>query len=698
MEYACTQEENEVFQENAAVAMLSRTLEASDTGTTVRLWAKQAAETRLQFRYSGGNCTIRGVTVTPTRAYAGTALIKLLLGFALLDGAVLAAAGVIPLGRLSRQDRGIGLALGALLLFMCVPLFRQGLFFGHDLRFHLTRIEGVAGALAAGELPARIYPNLLQGQGYANGIFYGDIFLYFPAALYLAGFSLQACCRVYVVLVNAATVLIAFRCFARMAQDRLLGLLGAVLYSLSQYYFMTQYVNAAMGQYTAMAFLPLVLYTLWMAFTRPADSPGYRSLWLPGALGCTGLALSHVLTCAMAALIAGLACLLCLRRVLRGQTLLLLAKLAAVTLLLCLWFLVPFADYMLTDTFRVTVEGHDIWNTLSHSLQPLQLFDIFGRSGGGSAVLHDGLLEETVYSPGAALLLGALVLPVLWLDPAFRPGPNAKGGLFLAGLGALTLWMTTTLFPWYGLCRLLPPLESFVSTMQFPWRFMAIAQLLLAAAAVLGLKELQAREKRVFRAVSLCLCFLAVVCIGAFDADLYRNKWSETIYEMSDIGARTDHTPFTKALVQISNAEYLPAGMDMDEVWLLTEPEYDGDTVTLTDYEKQGLTVRFTAQNSAGEPGTVTVPLIGYKGYRAWADGQELPVTRSEKGQVSLQLPAGFHGKVLVRFAEPLYWRGAEAVSLCTAAWLCGLALYRKMQQHRRKKNEKPALPGECRV
>ena len=107
------------------------------------------------------------------------------------------------------------------------------------------------------------------------------------------------------------------------------------------------------------------------------------------------------------------------------------------------------------------------------------------------------------------------------------------------------------------------------------------------------------------------------------------------------------------------------------------------DSVTVTDYVKTGVTAHFTAENHTETEQSMIVPLVGYRDYRASANGQALPLTRAENGQLLLTLPAGFTGSVCVSFTEPLFWRGAEAVSALSLAGLCAVGLVRRMRRQK---------------
>ena len=664
--YSSSLEGAKVFQDNDYIVMNQQELEASDTYASFSLWAKGNTATSFKFSYNGGTRTISQFTLTPTHAYARVSSIGLFLLFALLDCFLLLRMKALPICRCETKQKLIYAGLAALILFLCLPLFSGFLFVGYDLHFHLSRIEGIAAGLASGQFPVKIYPNLLQGQGYANGVFYGDLLLYIPAILRLVGFSLQSSYRIYIALVNIATVLVSYWCFTKMFGSRLIGLLGSALYSLSLYRYMCIYNRAAVGEYSAMIFLPLIFYSLWGIFSLSIDSSSYKKLWIPGVIGYSGLIQTHILTCGMAAIFTILACLIFIRRVFRRESFLVLVKIVLYTALANLWFLIPFADYTLGGSFRLAASGHDIWNSLANSAEPLQVFDLFVRSTGGSSMLWDGIQDDACISVGAALLLGSLILPLLWLDPKFKSYTAPANGVGKVGFvfGLLALAMATTLFPWYSICTLISPIKSFISTMQFTWRFLSLAGLFLAVCCSAGLYLLQRKNKQVFYiAVSIVGCF-ALFTSAYFCHDLYQNKYSDVYYDFSDVMTHTDHTPFQKQLVQLSGAEYLPAESDLDEVWLLNTPTYDADSLTITDYVKSGLRISFHAENHTSQPQDLTVPFLSYNGYRAYAAGQELNISRSAKGQVQLALPANFSGLVTVFFQEPVLWRISEGISL----------------------------------
>ena len=132
--------------------------------------------------------------------------------------------------------------------------------------------------------------------------------------------------------------------------------------------------------------------------------------------------------------------------------------------------------------------------------------------------------------------------------------------------------------------------------------------------------------------------------------------------------------------------EYLPAGTEKTDFGGPRTIEADG--VTLTDSSLSGLTATFTCQSTDG--GTVTVPILYYPYYQAGDEaGNALTVTQDpESKMVRVDVPAGYSGTIRVSYAEPWFWRAAEAVSLLTLAGLIALGVYRR-------KNTRTPVPAK---
>ena len=191
------------------------------------------------------------------------------------------------------------LGLLAAALLACGPFLSGGVWHGSDLGYHLRRIENIAMGLADGQFPVRIQSDWLLGNGYAVGVFYGDLLLYAPALLRLAGVPVTIAYDLYLFAVTLLTAWGGYYAARRLALPRAAAFGAAALYTLAAYRLCDVTDRAALGEYTALAFLPLAAAGFWR--TLHPDSAR-----LPGAallvLGLSGVLQSHLLSFEMTVL------------------------------------------------------------------------------------------------------------------------------------------------------------------------------------------------------------------------------------------------------------------------------------------------------------------------------------------------------------------------------------------------------------
>ena len=141
------------------------------------------------------------------------------------------------------------------IIAVSIPLMNDFLIRGHDIYFHLMRIEGLAQGMQNGQFPVKIQPVWYDDYGYAVSVFYGDLFVYLAAFLRLLGFSLQNAYKGYLVFCNMATLMIAGYSFGKIFRNPYIGAFGGFLYSMSAYRLVNLYTRGAVGEYTGMMFL-----------------------------------------------------------------------------------------------------------------------------------------------------------------------------------------------------------------------------------------------------------------------------------------------------------------------------------------------------------------------------------------------------------------------------------------------------------
>lgn len=170
---------------------------------TIEFWASRELENfELEFDFEDGYFFISRVEIRESRNWIIGIGILLLLLFLCMDCLYLFYAKFFyekwRHKLLDRKWTNQLLAYMLIVFFASLPLCSPYLFDGHDLPFHLLRIEGIREGIQSGHFPVRIQPNWLNGYGYGVSVFYGDILLYFPAILRIFGCSVQNAFKLFV--------------------------------------------------------------------------------------------------------------------------------------------------------------------------------------------------------------------------------------------------------------------------------------------------------------------------------------------------------------------------------------------------------------------------------------------------------------------------------------------------------------------
>lgn len=564
----------------------------------------------------------------------------------------------------SGSRKRIFLFLMLITFLASLPQLHTYLLGGADLTYHLQRIEGVKDGLLAGQFPVRLEPEWLYGHGYANGVFYCNALLYLPAFLRLAGFDVTISYQLFCIGLNFATAVIAWYCFGKIFRDDRIGLMCSALYTLSIIRIYKLFMVGAVGEGSALTFLPLVFYGMYRIFTENPEEEFYRTVWLPAAFGYAGLMQTHVLTCEMTAFVTILACAACVRRIFRPRVFVALVKGALGAAGLSLWYLVPFLDYFLTQDMHIRhVSGRTIQE---RGLYFGQLFVNSWSESAREALAEKGLADVDPVSPGWLCLLALAVFFLLWLCGRLRgahlqdrlrkcrlPGDICGTAKFSALAAVLLLFMTLRAFPWNRLQELGGVMASLVSSLQFPNRFMGWAMVFMIT--VLGFLLSLHRDQKAVLLTGVLLVAASVL--------------TSSVYMMSHADREEEHYHLYNeegmGCGYISGAEYLVEGTD-DLLLTFTGPTA-GEKVRIADYEKRYLHVKLSCVNESGGESYVELPILLYKGYQARAaSGERLAVVHGENHKLRVILPSGFDDTLDVRFVSPFYWRISELVTVLT--------------------------------
>lgn len=536
-------------------------------------------------------------------------------------------------------------AFWILVFLTMLPYLNSYLIIGHDLKFHLARINGITEGLRNGVFPVRINPIQSYGYGYASAILYPQVFLYPAALLHLSGMSLMNSYKVLVFLIQIGSIFSSGFSFARVFGSRKAGIMGAFLYVLSINRLGNMYIRGDLGEMLAMIFFPLAFYGIYEIVW------GDERKWLWESAAISGIFFSHILSTELVVIVTAVFCVIRAGRFVKEpKRIAALCKAAAVTVMICLWQIVPIITYAREN---LSVFGKaNIY--LPDRLLPLsEIFAVFSNSGAKSL----------------GIFLGAGALLYLLVSSYIRSKGNvshtAERWLRLGRTGLIaaliTLAMTLWIFPWQLLCRWIV-IDRMIKMLQFPWRLLAVSSFMLCVTCVAAVMLISINWKAYARPLTILICLCSVL------GSLY---FIEQSSGMEAIRNRADAE-------NINLTDYLYFYSGQSDA-LLRER---GNVITtggeglwrIADYKKQGTSLSAELFFQAGHTDSwVEVPLYYYPGYHASINGENALLEQGNDGVIRVLLPDGFEqGRLQVWFDDFPAWKAADGVSALSFCILAG--------------------------
>lgn len=610
---------------------------------SAHVWVEEPTGLQIGIHFCGGGyLDIKSIRLEQVANYTPVFFVVFL--FVMIDFLCWEAANVEKEERKRRNFVRGGIIL--ITLIASIPLMNRYLLTGYDQIFHLARIEGIAEGLCSGQFPVRIAPQWWNEYGYAHSVFYGDILLYFPAILLLLNYKLQTALKCYIAFINFLTAFLAYKSFMKIGKNEKIALLGSAFYSLTLFRLMQVHFNSAVGAYTAMAFLPLILAGIYCIKEKRG--------WVYLALGLTGCVDSHIMSCEMVGIFMILFFLVSAKWVCQKAVFLQLCKAGAATLLWNLWFLVPFLNLYMGD-YKVKETG----GFLKDIQQGGRSFEGWSRaviaSLNGSLKGRESLLVLGLFvgltSVCGLVFVGSTIVIKRREREIKQLIVNAGA---LAGFALMALFLCTQYFPYDFLCTKSKILATLIRSMQFPWRFYEMAAVFAVAAIVVGFVIWEKLGYSKFCMVMAGI--LGVVCL--VEVSFYYHRLLVDSPQMAQVG---EYYTLPKYM---ETTEYLPAAVET--LFEKSEPVTSGEEVEIADYKKEYTTIQVSCVNRSEQEAYMDVPLFFYPCYKAkdMETGEALALTYGENAKIRIMLPPGYQGMIKLEVNERKLWKMADLISL----------------------------------
>ena len=554
-----------------------------------------------------------------------------------------------------------------------LPYMICGIKSGHDFSWHFVRIEGLAEEIKNGQFPVYMQSSWLNGYGIPVSVYYGDFLLYIPALLRVAGFSFTLSYKAFVFTVNALTALLSYYSFLRIFKKKNIAYVLTFVYVCAPYRLIDIYVRFAVGEYSAIMFLPLVCCGFYEIV---AEKPGLKAEILLG-VGMAGIFASHSLSAEMIVIILIILCVILRKRILVWERIKSLLRAIVFFALSGAFYIVPFVDsYLCNDIAIRHYTENNVATIQSAGAQLGQYFSFFQDVFGvGGATLGEQLGDRMYLSIGLALML-VFVLAVFII--VLTKTKNNKLRLY-TGMTFLTLFMASNLFPWDALSYY-TPIGGFLAQIQFPWRYLECATMFSALS--LGEMMIMAENRNAVSAktylprqaallLGVLACLLTTIDVLWLNSN-YVSEGKDRAYVYNtaeiDIGAR-DFSHYMRYGSNINNLTY--------------EVEAENASCFVTD--RKGTSMALKAETYDKE-GHISVPIFNYKGYHVSDEyGREYNIFDGANKEICFTLEPNFSGDIFIYFDAPDYWIAASIVSALFAAVLILAYIKRKNKENFRR-------------
>lgn len=532
------------------------------------------------------------------------------------------------------------IVFGLLLIVNCRYLFTNGNFIlkADDIEYHINRIQGIADSIKGGYFPTFIHPNILNGFGYANTLFYQDLFLLVPALLVLIGCKSVFAYLLFVLAVCLIMCTLFYIFAKKFTQNKWSLVILTILFIFNQYLFMDIFYRGAIGEIVACLFVIVVFLGLYNLKKENFSKP-----WIL-LIGMTGVALSHTSSLIMVSIFVLAYVLLNYKTIFKQKNFFIKAiSIVTIFILLILYFYAPMLEQMSSDSFGV----NDPWAVPSEkSYNIIQI--IYRRYG-----------------------IGIFTLLIIMLRFFIKKTDENKDRIKLIDRGIIftvaIIFISSALFPWKYL-------DKYLYMLQFPWRFFILT---ICTTPLLIFAILQEFFKDTKRFQKVVYVFIGVLCVYNC---LVLNHYKYTQPSYKDVGA----------------AEWIPQGEN--GVTLEQQIEYYMSHTTLTnqngdniDFSRKKNTVRIEFSNSSNDEYYI-LPLIYYKGYSATLieeDGTKhtLDIGRDDYACIKVNNNQGINGTIIVDYTGTSIQKVSYLISGSTAILLLvGTPIYIGIMKKRKKR------------
>lgn len=553
--------------------------------------------------------------------------------------------------RVNRKTLILHLALIILLsIYGVKALFHPGFFTSLDGWHNIARLYHFHNTLTEGQLLPRWSADLASGYGYPLFVFSYHMPWIIAEPFMMAGLDVFVVMKIVFFIGFIGSGIVLYVWLRDLSFHPAASVTAAIVYLWTPYRFAKILVGASVGEATVFLFLPL----LFWGISRLEAGKRYVVI---GAIGLTGMILSHMMILPMLIVSIGLFSIYFWRRT-KMKTLFIQRYILMMLLGIGMaaYYLIPLLAYS-GSIKATTMQGGFKSLYGQHFVTFKQL--LYSKWGFGP-VINSAKDGEISFQVGIAQWIGVAACFVLVIVFWIRKKNSGYDGLAII----LLLSFTSSLFFMLDISKPLWDIVERSFTIDFPWRFLSITTFI--GAVLCGL------------AVHLTGKYKYITLLVILSAAVYTNRNHLNVNQYTDIplSLYIDSETTTNTY-----AEYLPVWSNVDinkKPAQLIDPQ---EGVTIDPVWRNSRMVQFRASTTV--PVTLTLNYLDFPGQTVYLNDEPIRHDRTGDGRITFPVSPGMH-QVRVVYEQSRLMKISNSISLASIAvllyycWFTGKIASRK--------------------
>ena len=520
------------------------------------------------------------------------------------------------------------LLLFIMCIFLCLPFLQNGLFTGDDYFFQMHRAQGTVNAFFDGQLIPMFDPSAAYGHGYIWNAVYSPFSAYCLAFLKIFISTFTTTYKVYIFLTLLLSGIFMYGFVKEAFYSSKAALITALLYISAPYHLTDIYFRAAVAEYTAFVFVPLLFWGIYRLFYR-----GGEKCYLL-TVGAAGLVLSHNLTAFMVLPFIAYFVIINFKAI-KSKTFWKHAVInIALTMMICMLSIAPMIEFMKSASYYVFQPG-----TMSTTLEGLN----------NNRVRLVNILTSTDfqfrYGLGPLLFIPFMLSPFA-IYKSFKHKQNRALTLSFIMLSVVTIFLVSHKMDWLHMPQIF-------GKVQFPWRYLVFTNFFMSIVAGFTIGS-------IFEKIDMKIVFSTFLVIAIITLPF--------IHDISNAETYTDEILQDKRIT--AHGEYITVNAFNHMDYALARNDQtivlSGDSTT-EQISKEGsrLETHIVCESDA----VLELPYYYYPGFKVVftdENGREsrLKYTESNYGFAQISLEAGSSGILTVKYTGTAIMKISYTISL----------------------------------